>query len=111
LKLPKTLSAADAFNAEEPIQACDVPGCSALEWDEKAVDELVSLLRHAEYSLNMLTVLPSASFAAAAMALITIMNRLLFLPTQRLSITLILASRISTSTRISTNTNTHTCPS
>lgn len=41
-ELPGALSAADAFNAEEPIQACDVPGCSALEWDEKAVDELVS---------------------------------------------------------------------
>lgn len=47
-KLPKVLSASDAFNAEEPIQACDVPGCSALEWDEKAVDELVSLSKHAD---------------------------------------------------------------
>lgn len=43
LKPARILSASDAFDAEEPIQACDVPGCSALEWDEKAVDELVSL--------------------------------------------------------------------
>lgn len=37
------LSAVEAFDANEPIPACDVPGCSALEWDEKAVDELVSV--------------------------------------------------------------------
>lgn len=38
----RTLSATDAFDAEEPIKACDVPGCDAsLEWDEKAMDELV----------------------------------------------------------------------
>lgn len=45
-KSSRILSATEAFDAEEPIQACDVPGCDALEWDEKAVDELVRVSCH-----------------------------------------------------------------
>jgi hypothetical protein len=75
-KVGKVLSAADAFDAEEPIQACDVPGCGAIEWDEKAVDELVGmhLMIWRSFTLTDLLYALFPSFAAAVQAPSIIIN-------------------------------------